>query len=392
MRLLREIKRFPKSPGVYQFIGKNNEVLYVGRAINLKRRVLNYSSPHSEPRLKEMVALAKKVKFHKTETFLEAVILEANLIKKYWPKYNVKDKDNRSFIYIVIPKKEYSRPILARGHELQKFPEFSAKIFGPYQSLSVVKNALKIIRRIFPYSLCQINSGKPCFDYQIGLCPGACVSAVSAKDYQKNINNIILFLSGKKKNLLKKLKKENPEQAKALAHVQDVALISQSDIGVSDLRTVASKQRIECYDISHLSGKEAVGSMVVFSAGRPDKSQYRLFKIKSAPANDDLRSLAEVVNRRFNHLEWPWPDIILIDGGKPQVDFIFSVLKNRQINIPLLGISKLQNDKLVFPVKTRVVFKDMAETIKNILLQAREEAHRFAINFSRRRRKKYANF
>ncbi len=389
---LRQNKKFPKTPGVYQFIGKNNEVLYVGRAVNLNRRLLNYFQKQLDPRISEMVALAKRIKLIKTANLLEAVILEANLIKKYWPKYNIKDKDNRSFVYVVIPKKEYTRPFLIRGHELQRFSNTNAKIFGPYQSLSLLNHALKIIRRIFPYSTCAIGSGKPCFDYQIGLCPGACVSAISVKDYQKNINNIILLLSAKKKALLRKLKRDNPEQARALNHIQDVALLERSDIGNQQSDIKYGIRRIEAYDISHLSGKETVGSMVVFINGQPDKSQYRLFKIKKAPANDDLRSLAEVIERRFNHPEWPWPDFILIDGGKPQIDFIFPVLKNRQINIPLVGISKLQGDKLVFPVKSSSVLKNMAETMKEVLLQAREEAHRFALNFSRRQRKKYAHF
>lgn len=390
-KFIKQSKKFPKTPGVYQFIGKNNEVLYIGRAVNLNRRLLNYFQKQLDPRIVEMVVLAKKIKFIKTANLLEAVILEANLIKKHWPKYNVKDKDDRSFIYVVIPKKEYTRPFLVRGHELQKFPRDAARVFGPYQSLSLVNHAFKIIRRIFPYSTCAINSGKPCFDYQVGLCPGACISAISAKDYQKNINNIILLLSGKKKALFQKLKKDNLEQARALRHIQDVALLERSDL--ENRESIGGNiRRIEAYDISHLSGKETVGSMVVFDDGRPNKSQYRLFKIKKAPANDDLRSLAEVLERRFNHQEWPWPDLILIDGGKPQIDFVFPILRNRRINIPFLGISKLQNDKLVFPVKTKAAFKNMAEAIKNTLLRAREEAHRFAINFSRKQRKKYAHF
>lgn len=389
---IKQNKKFPKTSGVYQFIGKNNEVLYVGRAVNLNRRLLNYFQKQLDRRIEEMVVLAKKIKVIKTANLLEAVILEANLIKKYWPKYNIKDRDNRSFIYIVIPKKEYTRPFLIRGHELQKFSKTKAEIFGPYQSLSLLNHALKIIRRIFPYSTCSVGSGKPCFDYQIGLCLGACVSAISDKDYQKNINNIILLLSGKKKALFQKLKKDNPEQARALTHIQDVALLERSDFGDAKANLGIRAGRIEAYDISHLSGKEAVGSMVVFINGQPAKSQYRLFKIKKAPANDDLRSLAEVIERRFNHQEWPWPDFILIDGGKPQIDFVFPVLKNRQINIPLVGISKLQGDKLVFPAKSSSAFKNIAETMKEVLLQAREEAHRFALNFSRRQRKKYAHF
>jgi len=167
--------------------------------VNLRRRVKNYFDTNLEPRLQEMVSLASKIKYQKTDNLLEAIILEANLIKKYWPKYNIRERDNRSFVYIVIPKQDFTKPMIVRGRELKKFPASKAEIFGPYKSLTTTETALKIIRRIFPYSTCQINSGKPCFDYQIGLCPGACFGAISKEDYQKNIENIILLLKGRKR-------------------------------------------------------------------------------------------------------------------------------------------------------------------------------------------------
>lgn len=379
MRLFKKAKRFPSTPGVYEFIGKNNEVLYVGRAINLKRRILNYFQKTLDPRIREMVVLAKNIKFIKTQNHLEAIILEANLIKKYWPKYNVKDRDDRSFVYVVFPKTEFSKPLIIRQKELEKFSPRNAHIFGPYQSSHLIRSALKIIRRIFPYSLCAINSSKTCFDYQIGLCPGACVSKISAKDYQKNINNIILFLSGKKKELLKKLKKENPKQIRALNHIQDVSLLEGLNAG-------NYAGRIEGYDISHLSGKETVGSMVVFTNAMPDKDQYRIFKIKSAPAGDDLRALTEVLERRLNHREWQYPDLFVIDGGKPQLDFVKKVFQESKIQIPFLGISKFQNDKLVIPKNFSKNLKELVQINKKLLLQVRDEAHRFANSFGRRKR------
>jgi excinuclease ABC subunit C len=383
-KLLLKAKKFPLSSGVYLFSDKKGEILYVGRAISLRKRILNYFQKNIDPRIAEMVRMAKDVKFQKTANLLEAIILEANLIKKYWPKYNVKEKDDRSFLYIVIPKGKFSKPIITRNRELKKFPSSSAHIFGPYQNYRLLSNALKIIRRIFPYSTCPINSGRPCFDYQIGLCPGACANKITAEDYQKNIDNIILLLKGDKKGLMKRLKAENPEQALALNHIQDVALIERSDFNNEKLGSKDIVKRLECYDISHLSGKEAVGSMVVFTNGLIDKSQYRLFKIKQAPANDDLRALEEVIGRRLNHKEWSYPDIIILDGGKPQVDYIFNFLSGHLINIPLVGISKLQNDKLVFSKNTKKSFKDLAEINKSTFLKMREEAHRFANAFRKK--------
>src|SRR3989338_574744 len=152
-----------------------------------------------------MVGLAAKMKHYVTETILESFILEANLIKKHWPKYNIREKDDRSFVYIVIAEADYPKPVTARGKDLENFPASSAKVFGPYKSLRIAGEILKIARRIFPYGTClplyssDNRRGKTCFHYQIGLCSGICVCAVSKEDYQKNINNLILFLSGEKK-------------------------------------------------------------------------------------------------------------------------------------------------------------------------------------------------
>ncbi len=393
MNLLSQAKKLPMKPGVYLFLDKLGKPLYVGRATFLKRRVLSYFNRPQDSRLAEMIDSAYYIKYFKTDNVLEAIILEANLIKKNWPKYNVKEKDDRSFIYIVIPKTDFPRPFIVRKRELQKFSvckkshmrnftHFSeANIFGPYQSLSLLKTGLRIIRKIFPYSTCKIGSRKPCFDYQIGLCPGVCAGKISKEDYQKNIENLILFLKGEKKKLLKKLKSENPLALLGLKHIQDVALISRDDVSMGQF------SRIEGYDISHLTGKETVGSMVVFTGNVIDKTQYRLFKIKKAPANDDLRALEEIITRRFNHPEWPRPDLILIDGGKPQIDYVSKVLKKRNIDIPLVGISKFAGDKLVFTPKIKSSLKELIQATKGTLLKVREEAHRFALKTSRHQRK-----
>lgn len=380
--LIKKTNKFPESPGVYAFLDKDNNLLYIGRSVSLKKRILSYFRKDINLRIREMVGLAEKIKIKKTDNLLEAVILEANLIKKHWPKYNVKDKDNRSFLYIIIPKDEYPRPFVIRGQELKnkRLKDFkNPYVFGPYQSASLLYAALKIIRRIFPYSVCQPFSGRPCFDYQIGLCPGLCIGKISKHDYQKNIKNIVLLLSGKKQKLLQKLKNENPEKLKALKHIQDVSLILKEELSQPE-----KFLRMEGYDISHLSGKEAFGSMVVFLGFKPDKKEYRLFKIKSAPKSDDLRALREVLIRRFKHKEWQFPDLILIDGGKPQVNFAYKALKKEKINVPIVGISKYKNDKLVYPFnnKSAAIFAKN----KDILLKIREEAHRFSLKTSRKKR------
>jgi excinuclease ABC subunit C len=383
--LKKILATIPKMPGVYFWYGAKKEVLYVGRAINLKNRLSQYFQKNIDARIAEMVAQACDLKFITCESLLEAIILEASNIKKYWPKYNIVDRDDRSFIYIAINnQEEYPRPIIIRGQDLKKFPSRAYKLFGPYQSYYLIFSALRLLRRVFPYSTCRPHQGKACFDYQIGLCPGTCIEAISAKDYKKNIQNLILLLGGQRERLLKKLSKDNPEQAKALRHLQEVSLLSKED-NLNSPRL----QRIEGYDISHFQGKETYASMVVFSNGEKQNTEYRLFKIKEAPAGDDERALLETIIRRLRHEEWPRPDMIMIDGGSPQISFLSRELNKLNIILPLVGISKFGGDRLVFPKGVKKNFKDLASILKPTLLQVREEAHRFA-NYGRKRAtKKY---
>lgn len=377
--LKTRLKNIPKRPGIYFWLDKKGRILYVGRATSLKNRLSQYFLKNIDLRIAEMVAQATDLKYEETDTLLEAIILEAKNIKKYWPKYNIVDRDDRSFIYVVIPKADFAKPLIVRGTDLKKFPETRAKVFGPYQSFHLIQSALRLIRRIFPYGTCapagstsNLN-GKACFDYQIGLCPGACVGAISKKDYQQNINNIILLLSGEKKRLIAKLKQENPDKIKALKHIQDVALLTrEDDLGEHKIN------RLEGYDISHHAGKESYGSMVVFENGEANKNEYRLFKIKEAPAGDDERALSEMLLRRFKHGEWTMPDLIMIDGGTPQISFLSRVFKANNISVPLVGISKFGGDKLVFTPESKKPLRGLAENIKPTLLKLREEAHRFA--------------
>jgi len=399
-------KHFPNSPGVYLFSAKGGKdhksrVLYVGRAGSLKKRIASYFARNlKDQRIGEMVRVAKKISYLKTDSLLEAVILEANLIKKYWPKYNIQDRDGRSFVYVVFPKVDFSKPLIVRGKDLEKYRPANSEIIGPFQSLFAIKTVLELIRKIFPYSACRINSGTPCFHYQIGLCPGACIGKISKEDYQKNIKNLIMFLRGEKKRLTKQLKKEYPEKIEALKHLEDVSLIRDDSLNLS--RDYSRFSRIEGYDISHFAGKETVGAMVVFTNCRPDKSGYRLFKIRNKEANNDLAALEEMIERRLNHPEWPYPNLILVDGGKTQVGRVKFALDKRNLQIPVVGLSKYRGaapiavageprpdksgrDKLVL-TKIKKSLKELILASKNLFQQIRDEAHRFAISFSKKKR------
>lgn len=385
-------KTFPNSPGVYFFLNKNKKPIYIGRAGSLKKRIASYFRT-KDPRIGEMVQLAKGLKFEKTKTLLEAIILEANLIKRYWPKYNVQEKDDKSFDYLVITKDRFPKVLTVRGRELQKYGAGTSKIFGPYQSYRLLRIALGLVRKIFPFGKCTPGQGKPCFDHQIGLCPGICVGVINQKEYKKNIDNIALFFSGQKKRLLKNLKKDNPEKIKALEHINDVSLL-QGPENVSGQDRNGVYGRIEGYDISHLSGKDPVGAMVVFEGGERNPAQYRLFKIRNLKEGknySDVDMLKEILERRLNHKEWDFPSIIFVDGGLNQVRAAKGVLNKRNIFVPIVGLAKIGGhsasaygaDKLII-ANTKRSNKDLLIASKKIFQAVRNEAHRSAISFNRR--------
>lgn len=369
--IVQKIKKAPRQPGVYMFKNKKGEVIYVGRAINLKNRLSNYLRP-IDLKNQEMTKEAAGLTIKKTPNLLEAIILEANLIKKYQPFYNIKEKDNRSFVYIVIPKIKWSYPRIVRGRELQKYLLSNAFIFGPLQSYSLAKNLLLLLRKIFPYSTCRINQPRPCFHYQIGLCAGKCIGVITQNDYQKIIESLIDFLNGQISKAKKFLQKYYPQKLNLISQIDDSILIKKE---VNDIKIT---QKIEGYDISHFGGKNTVGSLVVFENGEFNKKAYRKFKIQTALPHDDLSALKELIERRFNHPEWPYPDLILVDGGKNQIKTIEKILEKEGLKIPVIGIAKFQNDKLIFGKNIKKSIKELLQLSFDVLKQIRDEAHRFA--------------
>jgi len=372
--LIQKIKNAPEKPGVYLFKDKNKKPIYIGRAINLKNRLKNYLNP-DDLRIRQMTDKAEFLQTKTTKNLLEAIILEANLIKKYEPFYNVKEKDNRSFVYLVIPKIKWSWPKIIRGREVDKYLLSNAFVFGPLQSYSLAKNFLFLLRKIFPYSTCKLNQGRPCFHYQIGLCLGKCIGKISESDYQRLIDALIDFLSGKIQKAKKFLKTYYPEKLPLLDQIEDTSLI------INESPISSLKQKIEAYDISHFSGKETVGSLVVFENGDFNPSAYKRFKIRNAAPADDLSALNEMLERRFNHLEWGLPDLILIDGGKTQVQVAQKVLNEKKIKIPVVGIAKFNNDKLIFGKNIKKSVKELLEISFDTLRKIRDEAHRFANSY-----------
>jgi excinuclease ABC subunit C len=402
-----DYKKLPDTPGVYIMKDGDGRVLYVGKAGNLRRRVSSYFERPHDVRIETLVSKIVEIDHEKTDTALEALILEAELIRKFVPPFNVREKDDKSFLYFGITKEKFPRVLLVRGNA-----GFSGTTFGPFTSASSAREASKILRKIFPWSthvdvtsdMGQATSKRPCFDYEIGLCPGTCIGAITHEDYMKNIERLKLFLEGKKKIVVRSLEKEMAAAAKsldfekaaklrhqlfALKHIRDSALISESPListsGVNipgDYRHQVSIYRIEGYDISNISGTSAVGSMVVFENGEPNKNEYRKFKIRTVFKPNDVGMLTEVLERRLKN-SWRLPNLILIDGGIAQANAAKKVLMRAGIKVPILGIAKGAERK-----RNDILGAIPKGVTKETLIRVRDEAHRFAINYHKNLRKR----
>src|SRR3989344_1913124 len=318
---------FPKQPGVYWFL-TNKIVIYVGKAKNLKQRLNSYRQlARLDPKTKLMLDTADQVKFKALDSEIEAILTEASLIKLYQPRFNLILKDDKSPVYLLITKEVYPCVLTTR----QK------GTFGPFTSARTLRLILERLRHIFPYCD-RPGSGRACFYYHLGLCPGACIGTISPEHYRKNIASIKLFFQNKKKRLVASLKKEMLNSSKAQKYEQaqaiqnqlgalshfwqarvmplDLPRLSDSHVGL-ELRQLFGFpiKRIEVYEISNLSGTNPTGAMVVAQNGKIDKSQYRLFNIRGLTSPNDPQMMAEMISRRLNHNDWARPDLIVVDGS-----------------------------------------------------------------------------
>lgn len=417
MSIQFQLKNLPLKPGVYIFRDKDKKILYIGKATSLKNRVSSYFSGAHNYRIEKMISQVKKIDVKETDTVLEALILEANLIKKYQPKYNIKEKDDKSFSYFVITKEKFPRVLILRETEIETkelkrsnlgyqrldlFNSSNSNIYGPYISKNQMQIALKIIRKVFPFHSLKQRSEKGCLYSQIGLCPGPYAGKINEKDYQKNIRGICLILEGKKKNLLKEMEKEMKDRSAgrefekageirnkifALRHIQDIALLSREELTVYDQ---SKNIRIEAYDISHISGTDAVGAMVVFKNYEPDSSGYRKFKIRTVSGIDDIAMMQEVLERRFKN-DWQKPGLIFLDGGKGHLAMAKKLLNSLELKIPIIAVAKGPTRKKLDLYFTNCHRDEIASCFyddENFIGQIMDEAHRFAISCHRKLREK----
>ena len=413
--------KLPDKPGVYFFL-KGKEILYIGKATSLKDRVKSYFGKDlietRGPIILDMVFKASRLDWQTTDSVLEALILEANLIKKHQPKYNTKEKSDKSFNYVCITSEELPKVVIVRGREIENMtssnfsslrPSLEYKvgtlgrlkmertnIFGPFPNSTQLREALKIIRKIFPF-LDDKSKNYLEFYRQINLAP----DLNDKKLYKQNIKNIILFFSGKKQQIFRNLKKEMKEYSKtheferageikrqmfALKHINDVALIKNSrgsDVGIPQGGSPTSV-RIEAYDVAHMNGKNMVGVMVVVEDGEVNKKEYRKFKIRTQNDANDTGALAEMLERRLAHNEWQIPDLIVVDGSTAQVNAAEKILTRFNLVTPVVAVVKDERHKAKAIMGDEVLVKKFK---KDILL-ANSESHRFAIAYHKKIRNK----
>jgi len=416
-----KLNTLPNVPGIYKFLNINGEILYIGKAIDLKKRVSSYflKDPIDRPRIIQMLPLVYDIQTIETNNEIEALILESALVKQYQPLYNTALKDDKSYAWIYINTKD-EFPTVKIVRTIKKGEYDKGKLFGPYPSGYAVKRVYTYLRKLYPFCTCKNKDCKSSLYFHIGLCPGPYAGAISKEKYRDNINNIIKFLQGKQTNHIKRLEKEmmlysqNQEYEKATQirdRINDLKYIGQ-DIDFTyydDTQSYESKRekvrkesfkylsielgipnlrRIECYDISNISGKFGYGSMVVAQDGAIERSMYRIFRIKGGNKPNDYQMLREVLERRFKDTS-SQPDLVLIDGGKGQLSSVKDVVPN---NIFLMGISKGKHLKRVHKTqldefwiyKSDDIFRIELDT-PQLLIDLRNEAHRFAISYYRKR-------
>lgn len=416
-QFLKKLK-IPDQPGVY-FFYKGRSLLYIGKATSLRSRVRSYFSKDliatRGPLILDMTVQADDLKWQETDSVLEALILEASLIKKHQPKYNTKEKDNKSFNYVCITHEELPKVLIVRGRNLAK--ELSSSkyqaTYGPFPNGLQLREALKIIRRIFPYIDAQ-SAKKDNFEFyhQLGLTPDIGTTQVKTA-YKKNIANLKLFFQGKKKIIVINLKKEMMRFASArefekadeikkrifaLEHINDVALIKDdtsqvynnssrftlkgSDTTQNSYKPALQKFRIEAYDIAHMSGKNMVGVMTVIENGDVSKNEYKKFIIRTQTGSNDTGALEEVLSRRFRHTEWGIPSLVVVDGSTAQINVAKRVLDRYQFSIPVVAVVKDDRHKAKAIIGDEIIIKSHKKSI----LLSNSEAHRFGIAFHKKKR------
>ena len=408
--LKAKLKTLPSAPGVYFHKNEQGEIIYVGKAAVLKNRVRQYfQKTHKDPKTEALVKEIYDTDWIIVDTEMDALFLESEMIKRYMPKWNILLRDDKTVSYVRIDmKSEVPYVSMTRTPMDDK-----ATYVGPFYAKLPVEKALRILRKVFPY-YDRPYDGKKTLNTDLGLTPGIEIGKSSPKDYKKNLRKLIRYLEGDRQKLLKDLEKQM-QTAATLGRYEEAAEARNQLFGLKELSRkivfsdkefmdISSDQalsqlqkllnlknpprRIEGYDISHQSGTNAVASMVVFTNGAADRSEYRKFKIRQKNSQDDLASMREVIERRLKHTEWPYPDLIILDGSIGQLSAVRDPLEGK--NIPMLGRDKSGDHgrnalvKIAVPVPPdtyNIVPLKSDSHIAKLIARVDEESHRFAITY-----------
>jgi len=407
-------------PGIYIFEGEDKKPLYIGKSINLRHRLKQHLDESHSPSSKQSIFVpqTKTYYFQTVSSDLEAILLEASLIKFFQPKYNSISKDDKSSSFITIgnPSSPVIKVVHSTDLRLSSFDNPKTQVFGPFNSRYIVTKILKQVRRIFGYCANPLNSSnRSCFYYHLHQCPGPCNGSISPKQYRAHLGKIKKFLSGKFKTLTKDItrqinraaRKMDFEQAHDLAQELSYLnnalfqprysqLLSYSESALLVLKQFPDKLnipklystpiRIECYDAAHLQGNDYVGAMSVFVKGEPATGEYRRFVIKNN-LNSDPHALRELLTRRFRHFEWDYPDLVVLDGGVSQLSIARLAVAP---DIAVIALSKKKETIHYYDQKDKIesINLSLDDPVLSMLRRIRDEAHRWANSYYRLRKRK----
>ena len=404
------IQELPPRPGVYFFKDVEGRTVYIGKALSIQKRVAGHFRYFGETLSKEGVMLGqvRRIDFIETPTEAEALLLEASLVKESLPKYNAELRDDKSYPYLKITAEEYPRLLIVRGRKAD-----GGKYFGPYTSAGLLKRAVKMLGRQLPMRTCRRLPAKVCLLYHLGQCGGPCEGLQEKTAYLETAKELERFLEGRRDALVRHLnrrlkehsKKREYEKAKvlldqirALSSVSTVKTPPRNETEVLEnlkeaLSLPSIPRKLECFDISNIQGKEAVGSMVVFFDGKPSRSDYRRFRIRSVKGIDDYQMMREVIRRRYGRAlaeGQTLPDLIVIDGGKGHLGAVRKELILLGLSgQPVISIAK-QHEHIFSPDREGPYIFSPTSPFLHLIRHLRHEAHRFAISYHRRLHQKEA--
>ena len=410
-QLQTKLAQVPDKPGIYLFKDRAGKIIYVGKALSLRKRVGSYfqaGRPMAD-KVSRMVNDAEDLEWIVTGSEAEALLFECSTIKEEMPKYNVLFRDDKSYPSLrVTVDEKFPRLFVGRGPHEPGIQEI-----GPFTNATLLHQALNAIRRIIQFRTCRVLPKRACLDYHIGLCSAPCEGRISEEEYKENLSKVFRLMEGKKEEVLKELQARmqtasRERRYEEAAKVRDqIEGLLQLEVrrrqlvpaqALADLQSVLRlpklPRRIEGFDISNIYGREAVGSMVTFVDGRPFKDGYKRFKIRTVAGIDDYAMMREVVRRRYEPSKpvigrADLPDLVVIDGGKGHLASALEVLKELKLDLPALGIAK-EFEELFLPGRGEPVLLPPQSKALQLVQRVRDEAHRFAIGYHRLLRGKRA--